>query len=604
MTATETPPARGTDTVSESAPLAPAEALPEATPLPGAPDGAFDRFAALVREALQVPVALVSLVDRQGQVFPGAVGLPSPWNGIRRTPLSHSFCQYVVASDEPLVVRDARTDPRVAGNLAITEIGVVAYAGVPLRDIGDRVVGSLCAIDDNPRDWTPRELHLLTELAAACSAELRLRSTAALARRAGSRATALLELSETFMLTDSVEDVSRAVQYLATAHLDAVHGAVAVVDRERELLHYVTRPDAVESPDAGSTPWASTFPLPLESPSTEVARTGIPQLYETLDALAGVYPVTSERVARAGGQASVFYPLHVAGQVIGTVAVLWPTERRFDADDRTLLAALGRYTAQAAHRALLLADRRRVANMLQLSMLPALPETDWVRLATRYVPASAADAVGGDWYDAFVRPDGRLCVSVGDVQGHDVEAASVMGRLSSMIRGVALAHPGTPADVLVAVDSALEAAPLGRYGTTVLATVDPPTHRAPAVLTWANAGHPPPLVITADGVASFLEVRPHRPPVGLGLRPAREAHRHELPAGCTLLLFTDGLVERPGRDLDARLALLAGLAADNRHRPLAELIDVLVQRMQADHGEERRDDVLVMGLRVPVSAPA
>src|SRR3982751_589810 len=139
------------------------------------PDEAFDRFASLVRRLLGVPVALVSLVDDQRQFFPGMVGLAEPWDAKRETPLSHSFCQHVVVEGRPKVFSDARRHPQVRDNVAIPELGVVAYAGVPLTDSDGRVLGSLCAIDDVPREWTASEIGILTDLAAVCSSELRLR---------------------------------------------------------------------------------------------------------------------------------------------------------------------------------------------------------------------------------------------------------------------------------------------------------------------------------------------------------------------------------------------------------------------------------------------
>jgi serine phosphatase RsbU (regulator of sigma subunit) len=149
--------------------------LPAGTLLPAASDEAFERFVRLVRHQLSVPVALVTLVSAVEQVFPGAAGLPEPYQSERRTPLSHSFCQHVVASSEPLVVEDARRHPLVRHNLAVPDLHVVAYAGMPLVDADGRVIGSLCAIDSQPRRWTDTDLAVLTDLAGACSSELQLR---------------------------------------------------------------------------------------------------------------------------------------------------------------------------------------------------------------------------------------------------------------------------------------------------------------------------------------------------------------------------------------------------------------------------------------------
>src|SRR3954471_5076170 len=159
-----------------STPTGTLQPLPLIAPLPAASDPAFERFVRLVRRQLGVPVALVSLVDAHEQVFPGAAGLPEPYASTRRTPLSHSFCQHVVAAAAPLVVEDARRHPLVQDNLAIRDLAVVAYAGMPLVDADGMVVGSLCAIHDRPHRWSDDELAVLADLADACSSELQLRT--------------------------------------------------------------------------------------------------------------------------------------------------------------------------------------------------------------------------------------------------------------------------------------------------------------------------------------------------------------------------------------------------------------------------------------------
>lgn len=129
-------------------------------------DERFDRVTRLVALALNVPVALISLVDRDRQFFKSAVGLPEPWASCRETPLSHSFCQHVVARSAALRIEDARNDPLVASNDAVRDLNVVAYLGVPLRTHDGHVLGSLCAIDGVPRNWTDRDEMMLRQFAA------------------------------------------------------------------------------------------------------------------------------------------------------------------------------------------------------------------------------------------------------------------------------------------------------------------------------------------------------------------------------------------------------------------------------------------------------
>ena len=139
----------------------------------------FDRLTRLASRFLEVPIALVSLVDGSRQFFKSAVGLPEPWTSLRQTPLTHSFCQHVVNSGRPLVVRDAREDPLLRDNLAITDLGVVAYLGIPLITSDGHVLGSFCSIDIRPRDWTDDEVETMTDLAASVAAEIEFRSDVA-----------------------------------------------------------------------------------------------------------------------------------------------------------------------------------------------------------------------------------------------------------------------------------------------------------------------------------------------------------------------------------------------------------------------------------------
>jgi GAF domain-containing protein len=134
----------------------------------------FDRHARIASEALDAPVALVSLVDEERQFFKSCLGLPEPWQSRRGSPLSHSFCQHAVASKEPLIVDDARDHPLLKDNAAIRDMNVVAYAGVPLIDSDGHALGTLCTIDDHPRHWSRHQVELLKDIASSVCREIEL----------------------------------------------------------------------------------------------------------------------------------------------------------------------------------------------------------------------------------------------------------------------------------------------------------------------------------------------------------------------------------------------------------------------------------------------
>jgi hypothetical protein len=180
------------DAVRELAPLPPAaqapdselgragrlSALERSRLLDSPPEEPFDRLAHLVGQLLEVPVVLMSIVDRQRQFFKAQVGLPEAVCAVRQTPLTHSFCQWVVTGDEALVVEDARRDLLLSANPATVEMGIVAYAGVPIRVEPNETIGSFCAVDMKPRRWDTRELRVLDDVATVVQGLTALRQVA------------------------------------------------------------------------------------------------------------------------------------------------------------------------------------------------------------------------------------------------------------------------------------------------------------------------------------------------------------------------------------------------------------------------------------------
>ncbi|KQT60568.1 MULTISPECIES: sensor histidine kinase [unclassified Aureimonas] len=207
---------------------------------------AFDRVTNLVARLLRAPVALVTILDRDRQFFKGEIGLPEPWHSRRETPLTHSFCQYVVRTEAPLVVADARSHPLVCDNLAIGDLGVEAYIGHPIRRADGVVIGSLCAIDVVPRTWTEEEEELLADLAGIIETELSLRQE--IRRREEAEAARMLLMRE---MEHRVKNSFAKVQAIVSLTLRGQGDAVALREAVVERIAALARTQSLLA-DAGS----------------------------------------------------------------------------------------------------------------------------------------------------------------------------------------------------------------------------------------------------------------------------------------------------------------------------------------------------------------
>ncbi|RKN49417.1 SpoIIE family protein phosphatase [Micromonospora endolithica] len=574
------------------------------TGLGAAPDEAFDRFARLVGDLLDVPVALVSLVDTERQFFPGEVGLPQPWAGQRQTPLSHSFCQHVIDMGVPMVLPDARLHPRVRENLAIPDLGVVAYAGMPLTDLDGRVLGSLCAIDSKPRAWTADQLRTLADLAAACSSELRLRIALDGAEQARRRAEESRErlqllagLSETLAGTLEVREALRHLGGMMVPLL-ADWGLVSVIGpdgRPRDVAS--AHRDPARTADVSRFADLMRTHLGPASITRAVLRTGQPVL-SSAGSLAEVArgtvgPEMPELAARLGFASHLTVPITDAGRgrVLGTITLVNGDGRRaFDDGDLITALDIGRRAGQAIGNSWMYGEQRHVAHVLQHSMLPSLPTVDGLDLAARYQPAADRVEVGGDWYDAFRQPNGDLIVAIGDVAGHDIEAAAIMGQLRNLVRGNAYGRPDAVGELMTHLDDVIRGLRIPAAATATLVRLRADGAGGQEV-TWCNAGHPPPLLVRAGGTVEVVSARPE-PLLGLTRPVRRTTQRAGLAPGDTLLLFTDGLVERRDRTIDEGMAELVDRLTGTDTLALDKLCDTLVG---AAH--RREDDIALLAVR-------
>lgn len=363
------------------------------------------------------------------------------------------------------------------------------------------------------------------------------------------------------------------------------------------------------------------FQVPVLGPPAEVAPAA--ELCEVIaggalaEVLRGVRPVFGDSAAaRAAlpellgdgrtlpaGHRSILAPLRGRRRVTGAAIFLRRPDRpAFEADDLLVAAQLATHTALGIDKAVLYGREAYIADELQRTMLPeGLPQPTGVRLASRYLPAAETARVGGDWYDAIPLPGSRVALVVGDVMGHSMTSAAIMGQLRTTAQTLAgLDLP--PQEVLHHLDEQAQRLGTDRMATCLYAVYDPVSHR----ITIANAGHPPPILLHLGGRAEVLRVPPGAP-IGVG-GVDFEAVELDAPAGATLLLYTDGLVESRLRDvwtgieqLRERLAATAQLTGPDHSPPLEALCDDVLDMLGPG---DRDDDIALLAARFDGIAPS
>ena len=289
-------------------------------------------------------------------------------------------------------------------------------------------------------------------------------------------------------------------------------------------------------------------------------------------------------------QTFAYLPLWAAGSAVGHAVLGWREPSSLTRDDRAFLEGVAGQCALALDRARRYEAERDIAEALQRSVLPeTIPSMEGVRVAALYLPGSSAADVGGDWFDTLTLADGSLGFVVGDVVGKGVEAAATMAQLRNGMRALTLDRR-TPGETVTKLNLLLASYTDVPFATLAYVTLDPRTLGATITL----AGHPPPLVIDPEGAVRFLE-GPGGLPLGADPAATYSEWRTTLEPGTTIVLYTDGLVERPDRPIDDGLDLLARAAGQAPREP-NELIDAVVGELLGPSA--RKDDVALLAIRL------
>ncbi|MFF8906155.1 SpoIIE family protein phosphatase [Streptomyces olivaceoviridis] len=354
----------------------------------------------------------------------------------------------------------------------------------------------------------------------------------------------------------------------------------------------------------------SNLPLATGYPAAEVVRTGRAVYLSSPEEYRDRYPATWPLARHFGRRSWAFLPLTAGGRTMGAWMAAFTYPVAFTPDERAVLTTVARMLAQALSRAGAAESARELTEGLQRSMLPSLgPGVPGMRVAARYIPTGGGLQVGGDWYDMIPLPSGRFALVIGDVQGHDVRAAGLMGQLRIALRAYA-SEGHRPDAVLTRASRFLhgltqeageDALADLRFATCLYVEADPPTGR----LEIARAGHPDPVIRMTDGT---VMTRPTAGGLPLGLDPDADypTTRFTLEPGETLMLCTDGLIETGGHDMESGWRRLRAILEDHEG-DLESLADALVQGVHGPSShhttgplaDRREDDIALLLLCRP-----
>ncbi len=383
---------------------------------------------------------------------------------------------------------------------------------------------------------------------------------------------------------ESLDDVLAAL----TADPDVVPGAVAavlgVVEGDHLVIHHTGAIPAELRERYHRA--ALSAPVPLAA----VVRTGQPMIVPDVRAMSGRFKEVADDFVHV--RACQLYPLRDAsGAPIGALALTWDTPQEFSSEALLRVEGLAARVGSAVTRIRAAQREHRIATDFQEHLLDLDRRTTAVALAALYQPAAEAMRVGGDWYLSVPLPEpGRIALSVGDVVGHGLSAATVMGRLRAVLTASALTDPD-PMSTLAGVERYASTVTGARFSTLAYALLDTST----GTLDYTCAGHPYPLVVGPDGAAGYLTRGRQSPLASYGVRASGADGHADLPPGSLLILYTDGLIERRGESLDRGLERLAEAARECRRLPVAQVCHRLRQRLAPSGGYQ--DDLAILAVR-------
>lgn len=403
------------------------------------------------------------------------------------------------------------------------------------------------------------------------------------------RLRSLNDLASSLVGAANPDEVGRAVMRDGLAMVGASAGSLVLAHGDR--LHIVTSAGVATQTTAE---WNSFTIDPGREAFSDVLSTGDPLFFPNRQAFDLRYPALAEATARSGHGAWAVLPLRTDDDIAGAIGVIFDQPNDFDTPVRLVLYTLANLTAQAASRARLLAEQTTVMRSIEQAFEPRVDPIAGVVVTHASRAATVMASAGGDWYDLIDLGNGTTLVAIGDVSNHGSVAVGEMARARSTVHSLALLghSPDQIADEAADILTRLASA----FTTTIVATLD----QATLELRWVTAGHPLPVLVAADGTSDTLGST-SGPPLGSGFDHAYTARTATLRAGDALVLYTDGLVERPGASFDAGVDTLRTALGD-ADRTAPDLAHRLVEALHP--ARRQRDDVAIVTLHVEVAPSA
>jgi serine phosphatase RsbU (regulator of sigma subunit)/integral membrane sensor domain MASE1 len=548
-----------------------------------------DQVSAAVRARLDAAHVVITLLAADGRRFEALAG------GDAAAHVGIMSREWTMDSDAPgpravreraaVYLADLKAPDEGIGSVAalplLTEVGALGYLGVGWA---------------GPHAATAMEREYLRSMAETTSRALERARLREAERREHARVEALADLTRLLAAASSPEAIDEVVADRVRA---AVGGADAlclgVISQDGRRLVWVTRAGY-----AGQI--SERFPdLPMDAPAaaTDAARTGRPVIIRTAAEYERRYPGPGTPAVIAHGSSWLAWPLWVGTAAVGAISLMWKHPQQFEPGQLSFVAAVADLVAQAQVRARVYADEHALAAVLQRAIMPTtVAVIPGLEIGASYRQAGTTRQVGGDWYDALALPGHGAYLAVGDVVGHGLAAAEDMTQLRNAGRTLAIAGY-QPASILDELARVTDWATSGKFATAAAAIIEPDV----SAVTYATAGHPPILIRRAK--TGTVETPPPAEGPALCLPSDHDFPRYTqvqtgFDVGDIMLMYTDGLIERRGEDLEEGIARVAErLQAWQPGTPLGSFCDELIASLRAD---PQLDDMCVLAVARPGTA--